>query len=70
MQKSYPLFDMMAGVDLPGIFWNVRTSFSLLLSCSVSFAAGSIFFYNHELLKRGIWKKERPIWLAGFYTGM
>src|SRR5699024_8195097 len=49
----YPMFDLMAGVKIPGdflervdIFWIAGVMFSLL------FALGSVFFYQHEILAR------------------
>lgn len=51
--KEYPMFDLMAGVKIPGdflervdIFWIAGVMFSLL------FALGSVFFYQHEILAR------------------
>lgn len=51
--KSYPMFDLMAGVRIPGhfvervdIFWIGAVMFSILL------ALGSVFFYQHEILVR------------------
>lgn len=64
-EKSYPVFDMMAGVDLPGdfleridIFWIAAVMFCIF------FALGSVFFYNHEILYRSHMEKGAP-YLAG-----
>lgn len=66
VQKSYPLFDMMAGVDLPGDFLErVDIFFIAAVMFCIFFAVGSIFFYNHELLKRGHMEKGAPYLAAG-----
>ena len=66
MQKSYPLFDMMAGVDLLGDFLErVDIFFIAAVMFCIFFAVGSIFFYNHELLKRGHMEKGAPYLAAG-----
>lgn len=51
--KEYPVFDLMAGVRIPGdflervdIFWIAAVMFNIL------FVLGSVFFYNHEILVR------------------
>ena len=65
VQKSYPIFDMMAGVDLPGDFLErVDIFFIAAVMFCIFFAVGSIFFYNHELLKRVHREKGAP-YLAG-----
>lgn len=51
--KKYPMIDLMSGVNLPGdffqrsdLFWSGSLLFCLFYLC------GSIFFYQHEILKR------------------
>ena len=53
MHKKYPMIDLMSGVNLSGdffqrsdLFWSGSLLFCLFYLC------GSIFFYQHELLKR------------------
>lgn len=51
--KKYPMIDLMSGVNFPGdffqrsdLFWSGSLIFGLFYLC------GSVFFYQHEILKR------------------
>lgn len=64
--KDYPMFDLMAGIRLPGdflervdIFWIAAVMFGVL------FGLGSVFFYNHELLVRIHMEKTAVFAAAG-----
>ena len=63
-QKKYPLFDLMAGVKLPGdflervdIFWIGAVLFCIL------YAMGSIFFYCHTVLEK-CHMESWALWIA------
>lgn len=60
-QKGYPVFDMMAGVDLPGDFLErIDIFFIAAVMFGIFFSLGSVFFYNHEILYRGHMEKGAP----------
>ena len=63
MHKKYPMIDLMSGVNLSGDFFQRSDRFwsGSLLFC-LFYLCGSIFFYQHELLKRC--RLEQGTWIA------
>ncbi|POP33687.1 spore gernimation protein [Lactonifactor longoviformis] len=60
LYKSFPMIDLMSGVNIPGDFLErVDVFWIIFLLFSVLFALGSVFFYQNELLSRVHWEKGR-----------
>lgn len=60
LYKSFPMIDLMSGVNIPGDFLErVDVFWIIFLLFSVLFALGSVFFYQNELLTRVHWEKGR-----------
>lgn len=67
--KKYPMIDMLAGARVSGDFLGrVDTFWTAAVLFSLFFSLGSVFFYNHELLRRTGQEKTAVLWAAGILT--